>query len=85
MTEKIKVSEHERSKPRGKAKPEAAPNRQGVQEREGGVQVLSSKPGSQEGAQRLSRREPGTLETQVEVAVHDDRGPDGAKRYKRII
>lgn len=80
---KIDVKQHSRKKPqRSPGKPGATPHG----ERHEGVDVLSTKPGAQ-GVQRLSRREPGELETQVEVAVQP-RQIDletGGVKYERII
>jgi hypothetical protein len=62
-------------------KPDA---RKGVVDR--GVKILSGKPGEQGGVEQLSRREPGELQTQVEVAEqprHLDE--DGKLKYRRII
>lgn len=58
--------------------------RKGVADR--GVQILSGKPGEQGGVEQLSRREPGELQTQVEVAEQPRHLDEhGKKVYRRVI
>lgn len=59
--------------------------RQGAGER--GVKIMSSKPGEQQGVESLSRREPGELQTGVEVGLPQQEGLDaeGKKQYHQVI
>ena len=85
MGEKIKVREHERTKPLKPAgdksrvsDPQQAELGQGVR--------IHSKGGAVRGVEQMSKREGGDdLETQVEVRVGDDRSAEGTKQYQRII
>lgn len=83
--DKVQVKGHARSKPSGRNHESKISDPQDQGQVESGVTILSSKAGGPQGVERLSRREGGQLQSEVEIHVGDPRNERGTKQYRRII
>jgi hypothetical protein len=85
--ETVKVRSYERRAPSGqKARTDNHSKISDPQDSGEGVKIMSSKPAGPQGVERLSRREPGELQSAVEVHVETgERTAEGKKPYRRII
>lgn len=81
----VEVSGYKRRKPDGKPRTDNESKISDPQQREGAEVISKGQPDGPQGVQRLSRREPGSLETTVEIGGGDTEQLDehGRRRYRR--
>ncbi len=82
---KVNVKGYSRRAPSGRNNESKVSNPQDQGQEGSGVTILSSKGGGPQGVERLSRRESGQLQTEVEIHVGDPRNERGTKEYRRVI
>lgn len=79
----INVKAHERKLPQKPRDDKRSQISDPQDQRGEGVKIMSGKGTGPQGVQRLSRREPGELETRVELATDQNlRNTDGRRRFE---